>query len=118
MLNETQAVLSQLQEGQAQMARYLPGILEQFHALARSISQERTLTPKFKELIAVAVAVAIRCQPCIAHHVKRALEQGATTAEILEACSVAVMMGGGPSIAYSSYVVKALKDFGALEQKE
>ena len=29
----------------------------------------------------------------------------------MEACSVAIMMGGGPSIAYTSYVVQALKDF-------
>jgi len=119
VLNETEAILKQLQEGQAQMARHLPGMLENFQTLAQSIMKQETLAPKFKELIAVAIAVAIRCQPCIAHHVKRALEQGATTAEILEACSIAVMMGGGPSIAYSScYVIKTLKDLGALEQKE
>ncbi len=63
MLNETQALLNQLQEGQAQMARHLPGVLENFHALAQSVMKERILAPKFKELIAVAVAVAIRCQP-------------------------------------------------------
>jgi AhpD family alkylhydroperoxidase len=73
---------------------------------------------KTKELIAVAVAVGIRCQPCIVHHVKLALEQKATAAEILEACCVAITMGGGPSIAYTSYVVQALKDFQALEKKE
>lgn len=39
---------------------------------------------------------------------------GATVEEILEACSVAIMMGGGPGIAYSSYVVKVLQDYGAL----
>lgn len=37
--------------------------------------------------------------------------------EILEACSVAIMMGGGPGIAYTSYVIKALKDYGALPEK-
>ncbi len=63
MPGETEALLSQLQEGQACMKRHFPEVLENFHGLARSVLKEGTLTPKFKELVAVAVAVAIRCQP-------------------------------------------------------
>ncbi|HAA89806.1 MAG TPA: 4-carboxymuconolactone decarboxylase [Peptococcaceae bacterium] len=113
-MKETQALLQQLEEGQEQLARNFPEVLERFHKLGQEVFAGKNLSPKFKELIAISVAVAIRCQPCIANHVKRALDQGATVPEILEACSVAIVMGGGPGIAYTSYVVKALKDLGAI----
>lgn len=114
MDNETQNILKQLQEGQAQIKKHLPGIMEKFRDFSETTMGKEQLSHKFKELIATAIAVAIRCQPCIAHHVKEALDQGATVSEILEACSIAMIMGGGPSIAYTSYVVKALEDLGAL----
>jgi len=113
-VKETQALLKQLEEGQEQISRHFPEVLEAFRKLGQEVFAEKNLSPKVKELIAVAVAVAIRCQPCIANHVKKALDQGATVPEILEACSVAIVMGGGPGIAYTSYVVKALKDLGAI----
>lgn len=118
MQNEAESILNLLHEGQDEIEQRIPGVLENFKGFAQSVTKEGLLTPKFKELIAVAVAVSIRCQPCIINHVKRALDEGATADEILEACSVAFMMGGGPSIAYTSYVVKALKDFGTLGSGE
>jgi len=116
--NESVETLRLLQEGQRTIQEHLPGVLENFMGLTQSIMEQDLIPPKLKELMAVAVAVGIRCQPCIVHHVKRALDQGATAEEILEACSVAVMMGGGPSIAHTSYVVQALKDFKAFPKKD
>lgn len=113
MLSDTRETLSMLQQGQAALKDNLPLIMENFKGFAESVTQDGLLSKKEKELIAVAVAVGIRCQPCIANHVKRALECGASVQEILESCSVAVMMGGGPAVAYTSYVVKALKELGA-----
>ncbi len=110
-------ILKLLQEGQKAIQEQLPGVLENFQGLTQSVMKQELFPPKVKELMAVAVAVGIRCHPCITHHVRRALDQGATAAEILEACSVAIMMGGGPSIAYTSYVVQALKDFKALDKQ-
>lgn len=117
MENESLRMLRLTQDGQAAIAEMLPGVLESFMGLTQSAMKRELISPKVKELMAIAVAVGIRCQPCIANHVRRALDQGATAAEIMEACSVAIMMGGGPSIAYTSYVVQALKDFGAFPQK-
>jgi len=116
--NESLDMIKLLQEGQGAIREYLPGVLENFMDLTQSTMKQELIPPKFKELMAVAVAVGIRCQPCIVNHVKRALDQGATAAEIMEACSVAIMMGGGPSIAYTSYVVQALKDFKAFPKKD
>jgi AhpD family alkylhydroperoxidase len=116
MGNGSLKTLKLLSDGQEGIRARLPGVMEDFNDLAQSVFALPSIPSKMKELIAVAVAVGIRCQPCIVHHVKKALDQGATAQEILEACGVAITMGGGPSIAYTSYVVQALKEFKAMEE--
>lgn len=65
-----------------------------------------SLETKTKELISVAIAAYNRCEYCIVFHVYKALEAGATRAEIMEAAMVAVAFGGGPSMAYSVTLLK------------
>lgn len=113
--SESDNILCLIQKGQKFLKDKAPDVMDNFQALSQSVTKEGQFSPKYKEIIAVAIAVSIRCQPCIVNHVKRALEAGATAEEIMESCSVAVMMGGGPAIAYTSYVVQSLKDFGALK---
>ena len=69
------------------------------------------ISVKHKELIALAIAIAKRCDDCIAYHVHDALHAGATREEILEAAGVAVLMGGGPAMMYSCRVYEALEQF-------
>ena len=69
------------------------------------------LTPKFKELIALSIAVAMYCESCIAFHVHDALKAGASRGEILEALGVAIMMGGEPAAMYACDAFEALGQF-------
>lgn len=63
LLNDTEKTLSMLQEGQAALKNNLPGVMEKFMGFAGAVLQEGILSKKEKELIAVAVAVGIHCQP-------------------------------------------------------
>lgn len=81
-----------------------------FTALAH---KNDALTRKDKELIAVAISVAKRCERCIAYHVRSALSEGAEAQEILEASFVAVMMEGGPALAHIGLVMDAMDAFDA-----
>jgi AhpD family alkylhydroperoxidase len=67
---------------------------------------------KEKELIVLGISVATHCQPCILVHLEKAGAAGATRAEILEACGVAIAMGGGPAMAYVPLVLKFLEQHG------
>ena len=67
------------------------------------------LTVKQKELIALAIAVAKQCEPCITLHVKKSLDAGASKDEMLEACCVAVMMSGGPGYTHVPMVIEAIE---------
>lgn len=67
---------------------------------------------KTKELISVAIAAYNRCEYCIVYHVYKAFEAGATKEEILDAAMVAVAFGGGPSMVYTSTLLKdSIKEF-------
>lgn len=69
------------------------------------------LDVKTKELISIALSISEHCEWCIAFHVKNALEAGATRAEIMDVCVVAVLMGGGPSLMYVKLVMDAIDEF-------
>nr|WP_319373726.1 carboxymuconolactone decarboxylase family protein [uncultured Methanobacterium sp.] len=74
-----------------------------FKKLASQILKDGALTLKEKSLIALACAVAVKCEPCTRAHKKQALKTGATQKEIMEAAAVAglVRMGSGFNTAYA-----------------
>ena len=87
-----------------------PGVTTSFYSLHDSIMiQEGKLSIKEKEFIALGIAVAMRCEPCINFHTAGAMESGATEEEILEAASVAIWMGGGPAFSNIKHVIDALE---------
>jgi AhpD family alkylhydroperoxidase len=71
---------------------------------------EGALTVKSKELVAIGIAVAKQCEPCIKLHVKKCLDAGTTREEILEAAGVAVMMEGGPAYTHIPMVIESLEE--------
>jgi AhpD family alkylhydroperoxidase len=87
-----------------------PKIAEGFVTMHKASGEDKALSGKHKELQALAIAIAIRCEGCIACHVQGALEAGATQEEIVETIGVAVVMGGGPSIVYGDKAYKAMKE--------
>ncbi len=79
--------------------------------LHKAAGSDGALDAKTKELMALAIGIAVRCDGCIAFHVHDALEAGATEDEIVDTIGVAIMMGGGPAVVYGSAALEALKQF-------
>jgi AhpD family alkylhydroperoxidase len=84
----------------------LPGLMQAFMEMHGEVFSEGALSVKVKRLIMVGASVALRCEPCIRVHVRGALEAGASREEILEAASAGILMGGGPSAAYTALYLK------------
>lgn len=80
-----------------------------FQGLMRDSSGEGGLAVKPKELIALGIAVSLRCESCIFAHVEKCMKAGASEREVMDAAGVAVMMGGGPTYTYTPIVAEALK---------
>lgn len=92
-----------------------PDIAKAFGPFFKELMKDDTavggLSAKHKELIALGVGVASRCDACIYTHVEKCLKAGATPREVMDAAGVAVMMGGGPVYTYTSVVAAALEHF-------
>jgi len=90
----------------------LPDMVKGFGGLFQNTIKEGVLSVKQKELIALAIGLAVRCEPCIYLHIQKCLDAGATRQEILETASVVVMMQGGPGFVYVPKVLDALEALG------
>jgi AhpD family alkylhydroperoxidase len=88
-----------------------PDVMKGFSVMAQAALKANALDTRTKELIALAIGVAIRCDDCIGFHIKAALEQGATKDEVMETLGLAVYMGAGPSVMYAAHAVGALEQF-------
>lgn len=91
-----------------------PEIGRAFGPFFHGLMKDGALSAKQKELLAVGIAVATRCEPCIYSHVEKAMKMGWTGAEVMEAAGVAVMMGGGPAYVYAPVVAGAVEHYEAL----
>ena len=87
--------------------------LRAFRDLVKAASGDGALDHKTKELIALAIAVAIRCEGCIIFHTRACLRLGASREEIVDMLGVAVEMGGGPSAIYGSQALECFDQMAA-----
>jgi len=69
------------------------------------VMKDGVLSTKVKELMALSLSIAIRCEPCLKVHIQRAIKAGATNPEIAEALAVATLMCGGPAYVWSKKIV-------------
>ena len=88
-----------------------PDVMKAFAGIAQAALAPKALDAKTKELIALAIAVAVRCDDCIGFHVKAALERGASEQEVIDALGMAIYMGAGPSVMYASHALEAFGQF-------
>jgi AhpD family alkylhydroperoxidase len=101
----------ELQSLLGRLAKELPGPIGGFGRLHKESVAQGTVPAKFKELMALAIAIAVRCEGCIAYHVHDAIAAGATHQEIVETIGVAIMMGGGPAAMYACDAYEALEQY-------
>jgi AhpD family alkylhydroperoxidase len=90
-----------------EFARQSPEVMRGILAIDNAAGKSGHLAPKIHELIALAVAVTTRCDGCIAVHTRKAVEHGATLAEISEALGVAIALNAGAALTYSARVLEA-----------
>jgi AhpD family alkylhydroperoxidase len=88
-----------------------PEVMKSFSAMAKAATEGGALDVKTKELMALAIAVAIRCDGCVAFHAQAAVKHGATREEIMETMGMALYMGAGPSLMYAAQAVEAYDQF-------
>ncbi len=78
------------------IAEKTPEVYKTLLQLTTDTLRPGALDKKTKELVAIALSVAVRCEPCLKRHLEGAKRGGATQEEVAETISVAIMMLGAP----------------------
>ncbi len=107
MIENWITLIDAMDKGVRDMREAAPDVMKAFSGIAKAAHGGTALDYKTKELIALAIAVATRCTPCIAYHARDAARAGAARAEIAETLGMAVYMGAGPSAMYAAEALEA-----------
>ena len=86
-----------------------PDAAKGFASLYQNVMKAGAISVREKELVALGVGMALRCDACVYAHVEKALKAGATREQIVEAAGVVVMMQGGPGYTYLPKIVEAVE---------
>lgn len=107
--NETQKIGGRMKEFSTRQ----PALMKGFHELHSASLADGAVSAKNKELIALALGIAARCEGCVGFHTQALVKLGATRAEVEETLGVAVLMGGGPSMMWATEALAAFDEFSA-----
>ena len=97
-------------QNMASLRTTTPGVMKAFGDLGRAATAPGALDSKTKELIALALGVAARCDACIGFHTQALVKLGAARQEVDEALGVTTYMGGGPALMYAANAVAAFDE--------
>jgi AhpD family alkylhydroperoxidase len=97
----------QVVAGVGDLAKLSPDTVKGYATLGAAGQKTGQLDAKTRELIAIAVAITLRCDGCISVHVDAARKLGAKQSEVAEALSVAAAVNAGAAIVYSTRALDA-----------
>ena len=115
MVEDWLALMSEMNGAVRDVRKAAPEVMKAFSDMARAAHSGEALDGKTKELVALAISVAVRCDPCIAYHAEGAVKQGATRAEVAETLAMAIYMGAGPSVMYAAKALEAVDQIAARD---
>ena len=80
-----------------------PEAFKAFGAFDEAALKDGAIPVKYKELMAVAVALTTQCPYCIEIHSKKAKQVGATEAELAETTLVAAALRAGAAMTHGTH---------------
>lgn len=107
------ALIGEINEYSHKLLELIPDVMHGFGQLSDAAQKDNALDRKTKELMALSLAVGLRCEGCIAFHARGAHRHGATRQEVAEAVGVAIQMGGGPAVNLAADALRAFDQFAS-----
>lgn len=89
-----------------------PQIGTGFGGMFQKLMGEGALSVRDKELISLAIGMALRCEPCIYAHTEKSIKAGATREQLIELTGVVVVMQGGPGYVHMPELLDAMDALG------
>ncbi len=111
MTTKFNQITSNINNQLSKIKKEMPDVMAAFSALGEAATKEGKLERKTKELIGIALAVANQCPGCIGFHSQTLVKLHTSREELLETLSMAIYMGGGPSLMYAAEALEAFEEF-------
>jgi AhpD family alkylhydroperoxidase len=96
-----------------ELRRLSPKVTGGLLRMRQEAYRDGAVPAKYKLLTAVAISIAIRCEPCIHAYVIKVYEAGVTQEELLEFLEVAMTMQGCPGEEWALKAYAAYKEYKA-----
>ncbi|MGQ0694765.1 MAG: carboxymuconolactone decarboxylase family protein [Nitrospiraceae bacterium] len=93
-----------------ELRRLSPKVTGGLVRMRQEAYRDAKVAAKYKLRTAMAISVAIRCEPCIRAYVKMAHEKGVTQEELIEFLEVAMTMQGCPGEEWALKAYAAYKE--------
>jgi AhpD family alkylhydroperoxidase len=84
--------------------------IKRFFSLDTQAYREGALPVRTKEMLGLVASMVLRCDDCIFYHLDRCHEEGVSTAELQEAMSIALVVGGSIVIPHLRRAVRAWEE--------
>lgn len=88
----------------AHVGELVPETMNAFRAWDKLALSDGAIPKKYKELIAIAVALTTQCPYCIEIHRQNAIEAGVTETELAEVIQVAAALRAGGAITHGTHL--------------
>ena len=105
---DAQKILSQFNEAMVDIRKAVPKEYDAFMKEKEALLSSGKIPEKTKCLLLLVASTAQKCPVCIPRAVRHCLDAGWTKEEMLEACMVAVLVGGSSAMTYVTLVDKAI----------
>ncbi|MGI8981118.1 MAG: carboxymuconolactone decarboxylase family protein [Pirellulaceae bacterium] len=89
----------------SKLGELAPDAWKAFVAFDEAAFKEGAIPLKYKELMAVAVALTTQCPYCIEIHAKKAKKAGATEQELAETSLVAAALRAGGAVTHGTHAL-------------
>ncbi|GAB6188264.1 carboxymuconolactone decarboxylase family protein [Marinitoga arctica] len=83
---------------------------KRFFNLDGAVYRDGAIPTKYKEMLGLVASMVLRCEGCIAYHIKRCLEEGVTDKEFYEVFDIALIVGGSIVIPHLREAVAFLEE--------
>ncbi len=98
-----------------ELNKTIPDATQGFGTLSKAVKDNGVLSLKEKEFVALGMAIAQRCEPCINFHVEALMKAGGTREELGDVLAMGIQMGGGPGLMYAGHALACWDELAAKE---
>jgi len=110
MVYDPKTILKDFNKRMTDIRKAVPSEYDAFIKEKETILKSNRLSEKTKWLLLLVSGVSQKCPVCLARAVTNCLSQGWTKKEMLEACMVAVLVGGASTMTYVTMVDQTIDE--------